>query len=139
MWNQVYNPFSSQFLSTLVAALPVVTLLALIASGKVKAHLAASIALVVALLIAVYAFTMPAGMAVRAGILGLAVGFFSIRWIVLNVIFLYPLTVERGVFTILQQTIGGVTADPRPPLLLIALSLGAFFEGASGFRPPVPV
>src|SRR5947207_14430707 len=121
MWNQVYNPFSSQFLSTLVAALPVVTLLALIASGKVKAHLAASIALVVELLIAVYAFTMPAGMAVRPGILGLAVGFFPIRWIVLNVICLYRLTVDKGVFTTLPQTIGPVTSHGRLYLLLIAL------------------
>jgi len=139
MWNQVYNPFSSEFLSTLVAALPVVTLLVLIASGKVKAHLAASIALVVAILIAVYGFTMPAGMAIRAGILGLAVGFFPIGWIVLNVIFLYRLTVEKGVFTTLQQTIGGVTADRRLQLLLIAFSFGAFFEGASGFGTPVAV
>src|SRR5882757_4670642 len=137
MWNQVYNPFSSEILSTLVAALPVVTLLALIASGKVKAHLAASIALVVALAVAVYAFTMPAGMAIRAAILGLATGFFPIGWIVLNVIFLYRLTVEKGVFTTLQQTIGGVTADRRLQLLLIAFCFGAFFEGASGVGTPV--
>jgi lactate permease len=117
----------------------VVTLLVLIASGKVKAHIAASIALVVAILIAVYGFTMPAGMAIRAGILGLAVGFFPIGWIVLNVIFLYRLTVEKGVFTTLQQTIGGVTADRRLQLLLIAFSFGAFFEGASGFGTPVAV
>src|SRR5438094_168835 len=139
MWNQVYNPFSSEVLSTLVAALPVVTLLALIASGKVKAHLAASIALVVALAVAVYAFTMPGGMAIRAGILGLAVGFFPIGWIVLNVIFLYRLTVEKGVFVTLQQTIGGVTPDRRLQLLLIAFAFGAFFEGASGFGTPVAV
>jgi len=139
MWNQVYNPFSSEILSTLVAALPVVTLLALIASGKVKAHLAASIALAVALAVAVYAFTMPAGMAIRAAILGLATGFFPIGWIVLNVIFLYRLTVEKGAFTTLQQTIGGVTPDRRLQLLLIAFAFGAFFEGASGFGTPVAV
>src|SRR5436309_670218 len=45
MWNQVYDPFHSQVLSTIAAALPVVTLLVLIASNKVKAHLAAVIAL----------------------------------------------------------------------------------------------
>src|SRR5437879_8224743 len=139
MWNQVYNPFSSEVLSTLVAAIPVVTLLALIASGKVKAHLAASIALVVAILIAVYAFTMPADLAIRATILGIATGFFPIGWIVLNVIFLYRLTVEKGVFVTLQQTIGGVTADRRLQLLLIAFAFGAFFEGASGFGTPVAV
>ena len=139
MWNQVYNPFSNEVLSTLVAAIPVVTLLVLIASGKVKAHFAAVIALIVAIFIAVAAFTMPAGMAIRAGILGLVTGFFPIGWIVLNVIFLYRLTVEKGVFVTLQQTIGGVTADRRLQLLLIAFSFGAFFEGASGFGTPVAV
>jgi lactate permease len=139
MWNQVYNPFSSEVLSTLVAALPVVTLLVLIASGKVKAHLAAVIARLVALAVAVYAFTMPGGMAIRAAILGLATGFFPIGWIVLNVIFLYRLTVEKGVFETLQQTIGGVTPDRRLQLLLIAFAFGAFFEGASGFGTPVAV
>jgi len=139
MWNQVYNPFSNEALSPLVAAIPVVTLLALIASGKVKAHFAAVIALIVAIFIAVAAFTMPAGMAIRAGILGLVTGFFPIGWIVLNVIFLYRLTVEKGVFVTLQQTIGGVTADRRLQLLLIAFSFGAFFEGASGFGTPVAV
>ncbi|HEY6864455.1 MAG TPA: L-lactate permease [Burkholderiales bacterium] len=139
MWNQVYNPFSNELISTLVAAIPVVTLLALIASGKVKAHIAAVIALAAAIVVAVYAFTMPAAMAFRAGVLGLVTGFFPIGWIVLNVIFLYRLTVEKGAFQILQQTIGGVTADRRLQLLLIAFSFGAFFEGASGFGTPVAV
>src|SRR5215831_1755496 len=139
MWNQVYNPFSNEVLSTLVAALPVVTLLVMIASGNVKAHLAALIALVVALSVAVYAFTMPGGMAIRAAILVLVTGFFPIGWIVLNVIFLYRLTVEKGVFATLQQTIGGVTPDRRLQLLLIAFAFGAFFEGASGFGTPVAV
>jgi lactate permease len=139
MWNQVYNPFSNEALSTLVAAIPVVTLLALIASGKVKAHVAAVIALVVAIVIAVEAFTMPTGMALRASVLGIATGLFPIGWIVLNVIFLYRLTVEKGIFQTLQQTIGGVTADRRLQLLLIAFSFGAFFEGASGFGTPVAV
>jgi lactate permease len=139
MWNQVYNPFSNEALSSLVAAIPVVTLLALIASGKLKAHFAAVIALVAALVVAVYVFTMPGGMAIRAGILGLAVGFFPIGWIVLNVIFLYRLTVEKGSFQVLQQTIGGVSADRRIQLLLIAFAFGAFFEGASGFGTPVAV
>ena len=66
-------------------------------------------------------------------------GFFPIGWIVLNVIFLYRLTVEKGVFETLQRTIGGITADRRLQLLLIAFAFGAFFEGASGFGTPVAV
>jgi lactate permease len=139
MWNQVYNPLGNAALSTVVAALPVVTLLVLIASGKVKAHVAALVALLVAILVAVILFTMPAGFAIRASILGAVIGFFPIGWIVLNVIFMYRLTVEKGAFETLQQTIGGVTTDRRLQLLLIAFSFGAFFEGASGFGTPVAV
>src|ERR1700726_2024375 len=139
MWNQVYNPFNNSALSTIFAALPVVTLLVLIASNKVKAHIAAIIALIVANLLAVFVFTMPAGMSLRATVLGAVTGFFPIGWIVLNVIFLYRLTVEKGVFETLQTTIGGVTTDRRLQLLLIAFSFGAFFEGASGFGTPVAV
>src|SRR5579864_333128 len=139
MWNQVYNPLGNAALSTLAAAIPVVTLLVLLASGKVKAHLAAVIALVAAILVAILIFTMPAGLAIRASILGAAIGFFPIGWIVLNVIFLYRLTVEKGAFETLQQTIGGVTTDRRLQLLLIAFCFGAFFEGASGFGTPVAV
>src|SRR5262249_7252429 len=119
--------------------LPVVILLVLIASGKVKAPIAAIAALLVAIAVAVLVFTMPADMAIRASVLGAAFGFFPIGWIILNVIFLYRLTVERGVFQTLQTTIGNVTKDRRLQLLLIAFSFGAFFEGASGFGTPVAV
>ncbi len=139
MWNQHYDPLNNQILSTIAAALPVVTLLVLIASNKVKAHIAAVIALIVANLVAIFIFTMPAGLSLRASLLGVVTGFFPIGWIVLNVIYLYRLTVEKGVFETLQNTIGGVTTDRRLQLLLIAFSFGAFFEGASGFGTPVAV
>jgi len=139
VWNQVYDPFGNKLLSTIAAALPVVTLLVLIASNKVKAHIAAVVALIVANLVAIFLFTMPSDMALRATVLGAVTGFFPIGWIVLNVIFLYRLTVEKGAFETLQTTIGGVTKDRRLQLLLIAFSFGAFFEGASGFGTPVAV
>ncbi|MEP9376617.1 L-lactate permease [Aquabacter sp. CN5-332] len=139
MWSQVYDPFGSSILSTLVAAIPVVTLLVLIASGKVPAHIAAVIALIAAIAVSVLVFTMPTDLALRATFLGVITGFFPIGWIILNVIFLYRLTVEKGWFEILQQSIGGITQDRRLQLLLIAFSFGAFFEGASGFGTPVAV
>jgi lactate permease len=139
MWNQVYDPLNQPALSTLMAAIPVVTLLVLLASGKIQAHLAALVALAAAILVATVVFTMPPGHAVRAALLGVATGLFPIGWIVLNVIFLYRLTVEKGVFETLQRTIGSITADRRLQLLLIAFAFGAFFEGASGFGTPVAV
>jgi lactate permease len=139
IWRQVYDPFGNAVLSTIAAAIPVVTLLVLIASGKVQAHVAALIALVIAIAIAVFFFTMPAGLAIRASLLGAVTGLFPIGWIILNVIFLYRLTVEKGWFATLQQSIGGITADRRLQLLIIAFAFGAFFEGASGFGTPVAV
>src|SRR5712675_1886419 len=139
MWQQVYNPLHSDVLSTIAAAVPVVTLLVLIATGAVKTHIAALIALAAAILVAVLLFTMPWGLALRAAFLGALIGFFPIGWIVLNVIFMYRLTVATGAFAILQRAIGGVSADRRLQLLLIAFSFGAFFEGASGFGTPVAV
>jgi lactate permease len=139
MWNQIYNPLGNATLSTIAAAIPVVTLLVLIASGKVKAHIAAIIAVILTNLIAIFIFTMPAGMSIRASLLGIVAGFFPIGWIVLNVIFLYQLTVATGQFELLKRAVGGVTEDRRLQLLLIAFSFGAFFEGASGFGTPVAV
>src|ERR1700716_300883 len=139
MWNQIYNPLDNTTLSTIAAAIPVVTLLVLIASGKGKAHIAAVIALIVANIITIAVYTMPIGMSVRASLLGVVVGFFPIGWIVLNVIFLYRITVETGRFELLKRAIGGVTTDRRLQLLLIAFSFGAFFEGASGFGTPVAI
>src|ERR1700682_5337636 len=139
MWNQVYNPLGNATLSTIAAAIPVVTLLVLIASGKVKAHIAAIIAVILTNLIAIFIFTMPAGMSIRASILGVVSGFFPIGWIVLNVIFLYRITVVTGKFELLKRAVGGVTEDRRLQLLLIAFSFGAFFEGASGFGTPVAI
>jgi lactate permease len=139
MWNQVYNPLGSAALSTVAAAIPVVTLLVLIASGRVKAHIAAIIAVIVTNLIAIFIFTMPPGLSIRASLLGIVAGFFPIGWIVLNVIFLYQITVTTGRFELLKRAVGGVTEDRRLQLLLIAFSFGAFFEGASGFGTPVAI
>src|SRR3981081_892078 len=139
MWNQIYNPLGNTVLSTIAAALPVVTLLVLIASGRVKAHIAAVVALIVANIITIFVYTMPVGMSVRASLLGVVVGFFPIGWILLNVIFLSRGTFKTGRFELLKRAVGGVTEDRRLQLLLIAFAFGAFFEGASGFGTPVAI
>jgi lactate permease len=139
MWDQIYDPFGSPWLSTLAAALPAASLLTMIASGKIKVHIAAVSALVIAVLVAIFGFTMPTGLALRAVGLGLVTGFFPIGWIILNVIFLYRLTVEKGWFGVMQRSIGDITPDRRLQILLIAFAFGAFFEGASGFGTPVAV
>ena len=139
LWSQTYNPLGSAVLSTLVAAIPVVVLLGLIAAGKVQAYIAAIAALVAAFLVAVVIFGMPLDKAFAASVLGILIGLFPIGWIILNVIFLYRLTVENGSFKVLQGSIAGITPDRRLQLLLVAFCFGAFFEGAAGFGTPVAV
>jgi len=139
VWHQVYDPLGSAWLSTAVAALPIVILLGSLAVGRLKAHAAALLGLAAALLVAVLGFTMPVGMALRTACLGAAYGFFPIGWIILNVIFLYDLTVQKGYFKVMQDSLSGISRDRRLQLLLIAFSFGAFFEGAAGFGTPVAV
>jgi len=138
-WSQVYDPLGHPLLSTLLASVPVVVLLGALGVFKLKAHIAALIALATSLLIAILVFGMPAKMAFGSLAFGTAYGLFPIGWIILNVIFLYQLTKERGLFDTLRHSITGLTKDARLQLLLVAFSFGAFFEGASGFGTPVAV
>ena len=138
-WSQSYDPLGNVVASTLVAALPIVVLLGCIASGRVKAHVAALAGLVTALLIVVAVLGMPPSAALAACVAGAAYGMLPIGWIVLNILFLYQLTKEQGAFDQMQASIGTVSADRRVQLVLIAFSLGAFFEGAAGFGTPVAI
>src|SRR5215470_331747 len=138
-WSQVYDPLGHVWLSTLFAALPIAVLLGALAVFKIKAHNAALLALATSLLVAILIFGMPTRMAFGSVLLGAAYGLFPIGWIILNVIFLYQLTKERGLFDVLRHSITGITQDSRLQLLLVAFSFGAFFEGASGFGTPVAV
>jgi len=139
MWSQVYDPFNNVLLSTLAAAIPVVIMLAALAFFHIKAHIAALMGLVSALVVAVWGFTMPADAAVASALYGACYGLFPIGWIILNVIFLYQLTDRKGQFKVLRESIAGISGDRRLQLLLIAFSFGAFFEGAGGFGTPVAV
>ena len=138
-WQQQYDPTGHWWLSTIIASLPVIVLLGALAFGHFKAHYAALAGLITALLTAIFGFGMPGRMAAVTAVYGAAYGLFPIGWIVLNVIFLYQLTVEAGRFEVLKHSMTGITQDRRLQLLLIAFSFGAFFEGASGFGTPVAV
>lgn len=138
-WQQVYDPFGNMLLSTLFAAIPVAVLLIGLGIVHLRAHVAAGLGLIAALVIAIAAFGMPTAMATKAAFLGALTGLFPIGWIVLNVIFLHQLTTQNGSFRVLQESIAGITEDRRLQLLLIAFAFGAFFEGAAGFGTPVAV
>src|SRR5437773_4986671 len=138
-WLQNYASLGSAFLSTTVAALPIVVLLSAIAIFRSRMHYSALLGLIVALAVALFAYKMPLKAPAATTGYGAAYGLFPIGWIILNLIFLYQLTVAKGLFAILRSSLATLAPDPRIQVILIAFSFGAFFEGAAGFGTPVAV
>ena len=140
-WSQVYAPLGGIGVSALVAALPVVVLLALLAFWHVRAHIAAVVALA--------GRRRHRGRRLRhagarsrvaAAGYGAAFGLFPIGWIVLNAIFIYQLSVETGQFDVAaaadRRHLAATAASRR---CCIAFCFGAFIEGAAGFGAPVAI
>jgi lactate permease len=138
-WTQVYDPLGHWWLSTLVAALPILVLLILLAGFRVKAHLCAVAGAATAIVCAILVFGMPARLAVASFLYGGAFGLLKIVWIVIAAVFLYDISVSTGQFEIMKHSIAAITPDRRLQVLLVAFSFGAFLEGAAGFGAPVAI
>jgi lactate permease len=150
MYHQNYNPLGNTVLSTIVAAIPILTLLYFIALHPhrdpqgvrhlgISAPFAAFYGVLAAFLVACVAFGMPLGAAVSAFGLGTLSGFLGIIWIVLAAMFLYTMTVITKQFEIVKESIVHISFDRRLQVLLIAFSFGAIIEGTSGFGTPVAI
>jgi lactate permease len=138
-WLQNYDPLNNALFSTVLAALPIIILLGSIALFKIKIHFAALLGLLIAILVALFVYRMPVSAVSATTVYGAAYGLFPIGWIILNLIFLYQLTVNKGLFAIIRKHLGDIAPDPRVQVILIAFSFGAFFEGAAGFGTPVAI
>ena len=139
MWTQNYDPLGNWPLSTLVAAVPVLVLLGLLASGKASAWGSAVAGLLAAMVAAVGVFGMPAGMAFAAAGHGLVFAAFRIVWLIVAAVFLYDIAVATGQFDVMKASIARLSGDRRVQAVLVAFSFGAFLEGTSGFGAPVAI
>lgn len=138
-WTQIYDPFGHWWLSTLVAALPIMVLFGLLAGLKVKPHWCAIAGATTAVAVATIFFKMPPALAAMSFGYGVAFGVLKIAWIVLAAVYLYDISVETGQFEIMKESVAGITADRRLQVLLVAFCFGAFIEGAAGFGAPVAI
>src|SRR5450432_1689157 len=138
-WTQVYDPLGHWWLSTLVAALPIVVLLGMLAGLKIRPHLCAIAGATTSILLAIFVFGMPKQLAVVSFLYGGAFGLLKIVWIVIAAVYLYDISVDTGQFEIMKQSIATITPDRRLQLLLVAFCFGAFIEGAAGFGAPVAI
>jgi lactate permease len=138
-WTQVYDPFGRWWLSTIVAALPVVVLFGLLAGLRVKPHWCAIAAALTAVFVGIVFFHMPVVLAMVSFGYGVAFGLLKIAWIVLAAVFLYDISVETGQFEIMKESVAGITGDRRLQVLLVAFCFGALIEGAARFGAPVAI
>ncbi|AFM40781.1 L-lactate transport [Desulfosporosinus acidiphilus SJ4] len=139
-WSQVYAPVGNNLaLSSLVAAIPILLYLVLLAAVKLKGHVAGIITLIVATIIAVTVYGMPVSAAVSSDFLGAFTGLWPIGIIIVAAVFLYKMTVKTGHFDVVRDSIAGLTNDRRLQMLLVAFSFGAFLEGVAGFGAPVAI
>jgi lactate permease len=139
VWTQNYDPFGAWPLSTLVAALPVLVLLGLLASGRASAWVAALAGLITAAVAAVGVFKMPVELAAMAATYGVVFALFRIVWLIVAAVFLYDIAVATGQFEIMKASIARLSGDRRIQAVLVAFSFGAFIEGAAGFGAPVAI
>ncbi|MGZ8650110.1 MAG: L-lactate permease, partial [Solirubrobacteraceae bacterium] len=140
MYEQVFDPVSDSLgLSSIFAALPLITLFVLLGGFRVTAWISGLIALAVAILVSVLVYDVPVGQSLDMGLEGAAFGLFPILWIVVNAVWIYNMTVHTGHFAVLRRSFARISDDQRIQSVIIAFSFGALIEGLAGFGTPVAI
>ena len=138
-WTQLINPFNNIALSALVAAIPILFIFWALIIKKMKGYMASFLTMIVACMIALLVYGMPAKLVLLSTFQGALYGLFPICWIILNAVFLFNVTMKSGQFEIIKNFMASITPDRRLQALLIAFSFGAFLEGTCGFGAPVAI
>ncbi|WGG52447.1 L-lactate permease [Rugamonas sp. DEMB1] len=138
-WQQIYDPVGNLWLSSLVAAIPIIFFFVALTLLRMKGHVAGTITVLLALLVAVFFYGMPVQMALASAGYGFLYGLWPIAWIIVTAVFLYKITVKTGQFEIIRASVVSLTEDQRLQMLLVGFAFGAFLEGAAGFGAPVAI
>jgi len=139
VWQQVYDPIGNIWLSSLIAALPILFFFFALIKLKLKGYVAATITVGIALLVALFFYQMPADRAFASIIYGFFYGLWPIAWIIIAAVFVYKISVKTGQFDIIRSSILSITPDQRLQMLIVGFCFGAFLEGAAGFGAPVAI
>ena len=139
VWQQVYDPIGNIWLSSLIAALPILFFFYALIKLKLKGYIAATITVGIALLVALFFYKMPTDRAFASVIYGFFYGLWPIAWIIIAAVFVYKISVKTGQFDIIRSSILSITPDQRLQMLIVGFCFGAFLEGAAGFGAPVAI
>ena len=138
-WQQIYDPMANIWLSSAIALIPIVFFFLALAIFRLKGSVAATITVALALLVALFAYQMPAATAFASLVYGFFYGLWPIAWIIIGAVFLYKISVKTGQFNIIRSSILSITEDQRLQMLLVGFAFGTFLEGAAGFGAPVAI
>ncbi|HEC1563280.1 TPA: L-lactate permease [Campylobacter upsaliensis] len=139
MYQQLTDPLGSIWLSALLAFLPIFCFLLCLLVFKLKGYQAGFITVIVASVVAFYAYGMPFSLIGASFVQGFAQGMWPIAWIIIAAIFLYKLSVKSGSFEVIKESVMTITPDHRIQVILIGFCFGSFLEGAIGFGGPVAI
>jgi L-lactate transport len=138
-WQQIYDPLGNLWLSSLIAAIPIIFFFVALAVFRLKGHIAGTVTVALALAVAIFFYGMPIEMALASAGYGFLYGLWPIAWIIVTAVFLYKVTVKTGQFEIIRASVVSLTEDQRLQMLLVGFAFGAFLEGAAGFGAPVAI
>src|SRR5690349_4625647 len=137
MFTQLIDPLGNLTLTCLVALIPVVFLLVLLAIFRLPAWLATLLGSIVTFLLAVWVWKMPTDQGSRAYLYGAATGVWNVNWITFWGMVLFNTLAVSGVFENFRRwLIAQGSLDVRVQTMLFAWAFGALLEGLVGFGYP---
>lgn len=136
-FHQVLDPAGNLGLTAILALIPVVLLLILLAVFRLTAWAATIIGAAVTVVLATTVWKAPVDLTLRSFGFGSLTGLLAVDWITLWGVVIFNTLQVTGVFPVFQRwLISQATADIRVQTILLAWAFGALLEGLVGFGYP---
>jgi len=137
MFEQVLNPAGNLWLTVLIALVPLIALLFMLAVLRMTAWLATILVGVVTIPLGVLVWHAPLANSLKSYLYGGLTGFWVIDWITFWGITIFNTLVLTGNFDRFKKwMIHHATADIRIQTIMMAWAFGALLEGLVGFGVP---
>ncbi len=137
MFTQVIDPLGNLTLTCLVALIPVVSLLVMLALFRWPAWLATLVGSIITYVLALWVWKMPTDQGSRAYLYGAATGVWNVDWITFWGMMLFNTLSISGLFENFRRwLISKGSLDVRVQTMLFAWAFGALLEGLVGFGYP---
>jgi lactate permease len=138
MWQIIVSPYGV-LASSLVGFIPLLWLLISLGWLKIAAPKACFIGLIITISLAMFTWSMPGNLTLRAGLEGSVYAFFPIIWVIIAALFIYNLSVKTGAMNNIKHQIANLSTDRRIQALLIVWGFGGFLEAMAGFGTAVAI